>query len=99
MISVILATYNGSEFLKEQLDSIRNQTVTPSEVIICDDSSTDDTADIVKEYIASNQLVNWKFFENSHNIGHYNTFLKLVSLAEEPYVFFSDQMISGYLIK
>ena len=91
MISVILATYNGSEFLKEQLDSIRNQTVTPSEVIICDDSSTDDTADIVKEYIASNQLVNWKFFENSHNIGHYNTFLKLVSLAEEPYVFFSDQ--------
>ena len=37
-ISVVIASYNGEEFLTEQLDSIRNQTLPPDELIICDDS-------------------------------------------------------------
>ena len=42
IISVVIASYNGAEFLQEQLDSIKNQTLPPDELIICDDRSNDD---------------------------------------------------------
>jgi len=50
MISVLLTTYNGSTFLREQLDSILNQTHSEIEVIAVDDGSSDDTADMLREY-------------------------------------------------
>ena len=91
MISVLMATYNGSQFIIEQLDSIKNQTFQPDEVIICDDCSTDDTVSIVSNYISNNGLDNWKLYVNEQNLGHYKTFLKLSQLATNEYVFFSDQ--------
>ena len=55
--SVVMATYNGAKYIIEQLDSIKNQTMRPDEVIISDDGSTDDTLKIVKNYIAKNQTI------------------------------------------
>lgn len=52
-ISVAMATFNGANFLPEQLDSIRNQTLTPKELIVTDDGSSDDTVKIVKEFALS----------------------------------------------
>ncbi len=52
-ISVAMATFNGANFLSEQLDSIRNQTLLPKELIVTDDGSSDDTIKIVKEFAAS----------------------------------------------
>ena len=49
-VSVVIATYNGAEFLREQLDSVLNQTLMPDEIVICDDCSTDGTWDIIEEY-------------------------------------------------
>ena len=49
-VSVVVATYNGEQFIKEQLDSILNQTYPIYEVIVKDDGSTDNTVAIVKEY-------------------------------------------------
>ena len=49
-ISVVMATYNGEEFIKEQLDSIRLQTTAVDEVIMCDDGSIDNTYDVAKQY-------------------------------------------------
>ena len=46
MISVAMCTYNGVNYLAEQLDSIVNQTVQPDEIIICDDGSIDDTVGV-----------------------------------------------------
>ena len=43
MISVAIATYNGQEFIKEQLLSILNQTMPVDEIVICDDNSRDNT--------------------------------------------------------
>jgi glycosyltransferase involved in cell wall biosynthesis len=42
-ISIAMATYNGERFLREQLDSLYNQTVEPYEVVISDDCSKDST--------------------------------------------------------
>ena len=46
-IGVLIATYNGEKFIKEQLVSILNQTVKPDEIIISDDGSTDGTLEII----------------------------------------------------
>ncbi len=49
-VSVVLATYNGEKFLREQFDSLFGQTLMPDEIIVADDRSTDATWDIIMEY-------------------------------------------------
>lgn len=49
-VSVIMATYNCQDTLRESIDSVLNQTYTDWEFIICDDCSTDGTFNILKEY-------------------------------------------------
>lgn len=49
--SVVLSTYNGKKFLEKQLDSIRNQSRNPDEVLIGDDGSEDNTVLIITNYI------------------------------------------------
>ena len=56
MISVVMATYNGADFILEQLDSIRIQKLKPDQVIICDDCSTDQTVALIRDYITKHQL-------------------------------------------
>lgn len=50
MNSVCMATYNGSRYLREQLDSILSQIAIDDEVVISDDGSTDDTCSIIGSY-------------------------------------------------
>ena len=45
-VSVVMCTYNGERFLREQMDSILAQTYPIHEIIISDDCSTDGTIDI-----------------------------------------------------
>lgn len=52
LISIIMAVYNCAPTLREAIDSIINQTYTNWEFIICDDCSTDNTLEIVREYEA-----------------------------------------------
>ncbi|MBF0511924.1 MAG: glycosyltransferase, partial [Candidatus Omnitrophica bacterium] len=49
-ISIVLAVYNGSRYLRSAIDSCLNQTYRNMELIIVDDASTDTTADIIKSY-------------------------------------------------
>lgn len=48
MISVCMATYNGGQYLKAQIDSILNQLSVNDELVISDDHSTDNTCAIIK---------------------------------------------------
>ena len=48
-VSVALCTYYGERYIKEQLDSILNQTILPDEIVIFDDNSTDSTYEIIKK--------------------------------------------------
>jgi len=49
-LSIALATFNGAAHLNEQLDSIKRQSLQPAELIICDDSSSDDTVEIARHF-------------------------------------------------
>ena len=49
-VQILLATYNGEKFIREQLDSIINQTYKSWEILIHDDGSVDNTISILNEY-------------------------------------------------
>ena len=49
-ISIALCTYNGAQYLQQQLDSIAGQTLLPGELVACDDGSSDETVAILKAF-------------------------------------------------
>lgn len=66
-ISIVLATYNGEKYLREQIDSVLAQTLMPDEIIVSDDGSTDGTWDILEEYKNRNPSL----FHLYHNVGRH----------------------------
>lgn len=72
-ISVVIATFNGSAFLREQIESVLNQTLLPDEIIVCDDNSTDNTWTIIEEYIQKYPLL-FRAFRNSERKGPHKNF-------------------------
>ena len=49
-IHILLSTYNGSRFVKQQLESLFAQSYSQVEIIIRDDGSKDTTLDILRDY-------------------------------------------------
>jgi glycosyltransferase involved in cell wall biosynthesis len=89
MISIALASYNGTKYLREQLDSILSQTYQDFELIICDDCSTDNTWQILEEYAQKDSRI--KIFANKKNQGFKKNFEKAISLCKGEYIAMSDQ--------
>ena len=84
-----MATYNGAQYIEEQLDSIRLQTMQPDEVILCDDCSSDDTVKLIKKYICDYDLRDtWKVKVNKDNLGYANNFNNAAYLATGDFIFF-----------
>lgn len=90
-VSVVLTTYNGEKYLYELLDSLRNQTHKPEEVLICDDGSSDETCKMLLEYIEKYHLDGWKPIFNSPNKGWKKNFRDGIQLARNDLVFPCDQ--------
>jgi len=88
-VSVVMCTYNGAKYLREQLDSIISQTYPIYELIIQDDCSTDDTVAIVKEYMEKYSFI--KLYINEHNLGFNLNFKSACMKATGDYVAISDQ--------
>ena len=94
-ILIMMATYNGEKYLREQLDSIINQTITDWELIIRDDNSLDRTVDIVKEYITRDKRIQLIQNDSDFHGAYYNFFglINAVRVQEKNYDFymFADQ--------
>lgn len=90
MVYVVMSTYNGEKYLKEQIDSILDQTYTEIRIIIRDDGSTDSTVDIIEEY--ANKYENICYYLGE-NIGVANSFYDLLKQIPDDvdYIAFSDQ--------
>lgn len=96
MISIIMGTYNGERFLREQLDSILSQEETNWKLYIFDDGSKDKTEFIAKEY-EKRYPEKIFFFKNKENHGAKGNFFQGLNRVfrelnpESEYVAFSDQ--------
>ena len=88
LISIILCTYNGEQFLGQQLDSIFDQTYKKMEVLVCDDQSTDRTVPILKGYQSRQGL---RYIVNRMRLGFVKNFEKALSLAKGDLIALSDQ--------
>ena len=49
-VSVVIPAYNCAAYLPAALDSVTSQSYQPKEIIVIDDGSTDQTADIARSY-------------------------------------------------
>lgn len=88
-VDILLATYNGEKYLREQLDSLLNQTYTNFRIIISDDMSTDSTRKILEEYVQKDNRIIVHMQKN--NIGVVSNFEFLLNKVESKYYMFSDQ--------
>ncbi len=88
-VDILLATYNGEKYLREQLDSILNQSYRNFNLIISDDCSRKETREILKEYESKDDRV--KVYYQQENIGSNRNFEYLLSKVKSKYYMFSDQ--------
>lgn len=89
-ISVAMCTYNGERFLVEQLNSLLTQTCLPTEVIICDDGSTDRTLELL-EHFQKNVLFDVTIYKNKTSMGTTKNFEKAMLKCKGDYIFLCDQ--------
>lgn len=89
MISIALATYNGAEWIREQIKSIQNQTIQDFELVICDDCSTDNTWSILNDIKKEDTRI--RIYQNTSNIGFKKNFEKVISLCDGEMIALSDQ--------
>ena len=78
--SILIANFNNGKFFRDCYESILLQTYPNWEVVILDDSSVDDSVQIIKEIIKDD--ARFRFYENEKNLGVGFTKNKLIELAE-----------------
>jgi len=91
MISILLASYNGEKYIKEQIESLLEQTVQDFRLFICDDKSTDSTYSIAQDYVIKYP---GKIFaeQNDENLGAAKrNFIKMMAKYKDDYVMLCDQ--------
>lgn len=89
-IQILMSTYNGSRYIRTQLESIVAQNIANKELLIRDDGSTDDTVSIIEEY---QRRYSWIRYYREKNIGVQKSFFDLLKQADTSadYIAFADQ--------
>ncbi|MFT4033093.1 MAG: glycosyltransferase family 2 protein [Siphonobacter sp.] len=89
-VSVAMCTYNGSKYLPEQLESIRQQSHPIDELIVCDDRSTDSTITLLEQF-ASTTPFPVQIHINPTNLGSTKNFERALQLCSGEVIFLCDQ--------
>lgn len=87
-VAVLLSTYNGEKYIREQLESILEQTYPNIEIYVRDDGSTDGTVSVLEEYEMEDRI----HLERGGNVGFIKSFEWLIANSgKADYYAFSDQ--------
>lgn len=89
-ISVAMATFNGARYLQEQLSDLAAQSVFPTELVVCDDRSTDDSLNILKRFAAEAPFP-VHIHKNRKRLGYRANFMKASGLCRSDLIAFCDQ--------
>ncbi|MCC8067714.1 MAG: glycosyltransferase [Clostridiales bacterium] len=87
-VSVVIPVYNVEPYIKECLDSVRQQSLGDLEIICIHDAGTDGSWELVKEAASSDPR--FRLFENERNMGLAATRNRGLQVARAPYVYFLD---------
>ena len=87
---IVLATYNGAQFLPEQLESFLAQERLPGELLVSDDASTDETLSVIEGF-ACRALFPVKVSVNAERLGFIQNFATALALSDSDVIFMSDQ--------
>lgn len=89
MVEILIALYNSSKYIREQIESIENQTYKNIKIIVRDDDSTDNTLDIIEEL--KNKYHNIQIvFDNVKCGNPKDNFGELIKHASAEYIMFCD---------
>lgn len=88
-VSIVLCTYNGEKYVREQIDSLLAQSYPIHEIIIQDDGSTDHTWEILQAYASKHAVI--RTFKNEGEHGVNANFLSALHRATGDYIAISDQ--------
>jgi glycosyltransferase involved in cell wall biosynthesis len=84
-----MATYNGSKYLAQQMESVVTQTYPNIEIIVVDDKSTDNTIEILRQFQQQYSFIN--IVRNETNLGYIKNFEKGCGLASGELIALCDQ--------
>lgn len=90
MVEILLSTYNGERYIREQIDSILQQTYVDWHLLVRDDVSTDSTVEIINQYI-SKYPDKISLLPRDKNLGSMRSFEQLLKSANATYYMFCDQ--------
>ena len=93
-VSVVVCTFNGEKYLREQLQSILDQTRPPDEIIVSDDGSTDSTLQIIEEFASSNGVAQtpvWRVETRAKPLGVSGNFASALTKARGEIIALADQ--------
>src|SRR5581483_9009415 len=99
-LSVVLPNYNHSAHLPATLESILGQSAPPTEVIIIDDCSTDNSVTVIEEFARRHSSI--RFLRNEKNRGAVASFNRGIDEAKGDYLVMApadDEMRPGFLEK
>ena len=89
LISIVMATYNGEKYLREQVDSLLAQSYPSLEFVFVDDASSDETLAILQEYVSRDPRI--RLIANPINQGLLATFETGIRAAKGEMIALSDQ--------
>ncbi len=99
-ISIITASYNYEEHIKETIESVIAQTYTDWEMVIVDDGSRDNSVEVIKSYCAKDNRIKLYQHENGENKGLIETVKLGIEKAQNEWIVFlesDDTITSDYL--
>lgn len=89
-ISIAFIVYNGTRYIRQQLDSILAQTHNVNEIIVCDDGSSDNTIEVLEEYKKSYQDLFFLHY-NKKNLGPTKNIEKAIQACTGDIILLADQ--------
>ncbi len=87
LVSILITSYNREKYIREALESVLKQSYTRLEIIVSDNRSTDNTVNIVREYLQDERV---RLYENPTNIGQFPNRNKAASYAKGKYIKYVD---------
>jgi glycosyltransferase involved in cell wall biosynthesis len=90
LLSFVVTSYNYSKYIEDTLNSIIHQTYKNIELIVVDDGSTDNSAEIIERFIQFNQDMRISFVRHETTLGQFSSMIDGLKLAQGVFVAFID---------